>query len=118
MYIQVTNVYHVLHFTIHYLQEIWYEIARPQVHGYDLQCLVMINRYKFASGADKKVIRAFEAPKKFIENFCSLCEKDLKTELQKEVRVLGNKCVVLLVLNLNFAITLYMHFINQDNLKL
>ena len=114
MYIQVTNVYHVLHFTIHYLQEIWYEIARPQVHGYDLQCLAMINRYKFASGADKKVIRA----KKFIENFCSLCGKDLKTELQKEVRVLGNKCIVLLVLNLNFAITLYMHFINQDNLKL
>ena len=64
MYILVTNAYHVLHYTIHYLQEIWYEIARPQVHGYDLQCLVMINRYKFASGADKKVIRAFEAPQK------------------------------------------------------
>ena len=104
MYILVINVCHVLHFTIHYLQEIWYEIARPQVHGYDLQCLAMINRYKFASGADEKVIRAFEAPRNFIENFCSLCGKDLKTELQKEVRVLGNKCIVLLVLNLNFAI--------------
>ncbi|XP_022307408.1 elongator complex protein 2-like isoform X1 [Crassostrea virginica] len=65
-------------------QEIWYEIARPQVHGYDLQCLAMINRYKFASGADEKVIRAFEAPRNFIENFCSLCGKDLKSELQKE----------------------------------
>nr|XP_011412948.2 elongator complex protein 2 [Crassostrea gigas] len=65
-------------------KEIWYEIARPQVHGYDLQCLAVINRYKFASGADEKVIRAFEAPRNFIENFCSLCGKELKTELQKE----------------------------------
>ncbi|XP_061179769.1 elongator complex protein 2-like [Saccostrea echinata] len=65
-------------------KEIWYEIARPQVHGYDLQCLTIINRYKFASGADEKVIRAFEAPRNFIENFCTLCGKDLKRELQKE----------------------------------
>ncbi|ESP01537.1 hypothetical protein LOTGIDRAFT_207709 [Lottia gigantea] len=35
----------------------WYEIARPQVHGYDLQCLTMITRYKFATGADEKVAR-------------------------------------------------------------
>lgn len=72
------------------MQEIWYEIARPQVHGYDLQCLAVINRYKFASGADEKVIRAFEAPRNFIENFCSLCGKELKTELQKEVRLFIN----------------------------
>ena len=98
-------------FTIHYLQEIWYEIARPQVHGYDLQCLAMINRYKFASGADEKVIRAFEAPRNFIENFCSLCGKDLKSELQKEVRVLGRKYIVFLVFTFYFALTLYMHFI-------
>ncbi|XP_062566490.1 elongator complex protein 2-like [Saccostrea cucullata] len=65
-------------------KEIWYEIARPQVHGYDLQCLAIINRYKFASGADEKVIRAFEAPRNFIENFCTLCGKDLTKELQKE----------------------------------
>ncbi|XP_048754110.2 elongator complex protein 2-like [Ostrea edulis] len=65
-------------------KEIWYEIARPQVHGYDLQCVTMINRYKFASGADEKVVRVFEAPRNFIENFCTLCSEDLKTELQKE----------------------------------
>ena len=98
-------------FTIHYLQEIWYEITRPQVHGYDRQCLAMINRYKFASGADEKVIRAFEAPINFIENFCSLCGKDLKSELQKEVRVLGSKCIVFVVLTFYFALTFCMHFI-------
>jgi elongator complex protein 2 len=70
-----------------FTQEIWYEIARPQVHGYDLQCLKMINRYKFTSGADEKVVRVFEATRNFIENFCTLCNKDLKVELQKEVRI-------------------------------
>ncbi|XP_076094139.1 elongator complex protein 2-like [Mytilus galloprovincialis] len=62
----------------------WYEIARPQVHGYDLQCLALINRYKFASGADEKVIRSFDAPKNFIENFCSICGISLEAELKKE----------------------------------
>ena len=62
----------------------WYEIARPQVHGYDLQCLALVNKYKLASGADEKVIRSFEAPKNFIENFCSICGHSLKSELQKE----------------------------------
>lgn len=65
-------------------QEYWYEIARPQIHGYDLQCLALINRYKLASGADEKVIRSFEAPINFIENFCSICGLSLETELKKE----------------------------------
>ena len=67
------------------LQIDWYEIARPQVHGYDLQCLALVNKYKLASGADEKVIRSFEAPKNFIENFCSICGHSLESELQKEV---------------------------------
>ncbi|KAK3108608.1 hypothetical protein FSP39_011810 [Pinctada imbricata] len=62
----------------------WYEIARPQVHGYDLQCMAAINRYKFASGADEKVTRIFEAPSNFIENFCSICGANLKEEKKKE----------------------------------
>ena len=33
----------------------WCEIARPQVHGYDMQCLSMLSRYRLASGADEKV---------------------------------------------------------------
>lgn len=64
---------------------LWYEIARPQIHGYDLQCLSMIHRYKFVSGADEKVIRAFDAPKNFIDNFCHICALNYEKEMEKEV---------------------------------
>lgn len=51
----------------------WHEIARPQVHGYDLSSVAVISRYRFASGAEEKVIRAFKAPNNFVENFRTLC---------------------------------------------
>ncbi|XP_053687063.1 elongator complex protein 2 [Sabethes cyaneus] len=52
----------------------WHEIARPQVHGYDMQCLCMLSRYKFASGAEEKIVRIFQAPGNFVENFRQLCD--------------------------------------------
>uniref|UniRef100_A0A8D0HEF3 Elongator complex protein 2 n=1 Tax=Sphenodon punctatus TaxID=8508 RepID=A0A8D0HEF3_SPHPU len=53
-------------------QVTWHEIARPQVHGYDLQCVVMTGRFQFVSGADEKVLRVFTAPRNFVENFSSI----------------------------------------------
>ncbi|XP_036061180.1 elongator complex protein 2 [Onychomys torridus] len=50
----------------------WHEIARPQIHGYDLKCLAMIDRFQFVSGADEKVLRVFSAPRNFVENFSSI----------------------------------------------
>ncbi|XP_017729493.1 PREDICTED: elongator complex protein 2 isoform X2 [Rhinopithecus bieti] len=55
----------------------WHEIARPQIHGYDLKCLAMINRFQFVSGADEKVLRVFSAPRNFVENFCAITGKSL-----------------------------------------
>lgn len=46
----------------------WHEIARPQVHGYDMQCISMIDSCRFISGADEKVLRVFEAPQNFLHN--------------------------------------------------
>ncbi|CAL1525971.1 unnamed protein product [Lymnaea stagnalis] len=66
------------------LKPTWYEIARPQVHGYDLQCLAMLGKYSFASGADEKLVRIFKAPRNFISNFCHICGHDLSEELRRE----------------------------------
>ncbi|KAJ6661409.1 hypothetical protein lerEdw1_015038 [Lerista edwardsae] len=50
----------------------WHEMARPQIHGYDMQCLAMIGRFQFVSGADEKVLRVFTAPRNFMDNFSSI----------------------------------------------
>ncbi|KAL9699738.1 hypothetical protein quinque_003179 [Culex quinquefasciatus] len=51
----------------------WHEIARPQVHGYDMQCLALLSRYRLASGAEEKIVRVFQAPGNFVQNFRQLC---------------------------------------------
>ncbi|XP_055839454.1 elongator complex protein 2 [Episyrphus balteatus] len=47
----------------------WHELARPQVHGYDMQAIAVLSRYKFASGAEEKIVRTFQATGNFVENF-------------------------------------------------
>ena len=34
----------------------WHEMARPQIHGYDLHALAFIHKYQYLCGADEKVI--------------------------------------------------------------
>ena len=56
----------------------WKEIARPQIHGYDITCLAMrrishsstddITSFRLYSGADEKVVRVFEPTVTFIES--------------------------------------------------
>ncbi|KAI0663098.1 WD40 repeat-like protein [Cubamyces menziesii] len=46
---------------------VWHEIARPQVHGYDLISAVFLGPLRFVSIADEKVARVFEAPREFVE---------------------------------------------------
>ncbi|XP_022096823.1 elongator complex protein 2-like isoform X2 [Acanthaster planci] len=60
----------------------WHEIARPQVHGYDMQCLTLVNQFQLASGADEKVVRVFEAPRNFIENFGRISDVDVSQALK------------------------------------
>ncbi|XP_063042037.1 elongator complex protein 2 [Engraulis encrasicolus] len=50
----------------------WHEICRPQIHGYDMQCLAPVGRFQFVSGADEKVLRVFRAPRNFVENFANI----------------------------------------------
>jgi elongator complex protein 2 len=55
----------------------WHELARPQVHGYEINCLASLNFFKFASGAEEKTIRAFEVTKFFIKNYKALTKRTL-----------------------------------------
>ncbi|RKP26433.1 WD40-repeat-containing domain protein [Syncephalis pseudoplumigaleata] len=61
----------------------WYEMARPQVHGYDLQCATFTGDYQFASGADEKVVRVFDAPASFVRSLAALTEQvDLLADVE------------------------------------
>ncbi|KAL1649181.1 Elongator subunit elp2 [Diplodia intermedia] len=41
----------------------WHEFSRPQIHGYDLNCLAPLSTpLRFVSGADEKLLRVFDQP--------------------------------------------------------
>uniref|UniRef100_A0A1B0ETL0 Uncharacterized protein n=1 Tax=Glossina morsitans morsitans TaxID=37546 RepID=A0A1B0ETL0_GLOMM len=50
-------------------RETWHELARPQVHGYDIQALALLTRYRYASRTQEKIVRIFQAPSNFVEKF-------------------------------------------------
>ncbi|KAL7625654.1 Elongator subunit elp2 [Parahypoxylon ruwenzoriense] len=55
-------------------QKTWHEIARPQIHGYDLNCIDSLGNSKFVSGADEKLMRVFEEPKAVAKLLNRLCD--------------------------------------------
>lgn len=50
----------------------WHEIARPQIHGYDIHCITFCEDLTMVSGADEKVIRIFTAPETFVDQLVSI----------------------------------------------
>jgi hypothetical protein len=52
----------------------WAEISRPQIHGYDLNCLAVSPTipHRLYSGGDEKVIRVYDATASVIEGLKSL----------------------------------------------
>ncbi|XP_074574276.1 elongator complex protein 2 [Curcuma longa] len=70
----------------------WHEIARPQVHGHDINCVAIIQgsgNHRFVSGADEKVARVFEAPLSFLKTLNHALQKSSCFEDICEVQVLG-----------------------------
>ncbi|MQM02866.1 hypothetical protein Taro_035635 [Colocasia esculenta] len=72
----------------------WHEIARPQVHGHDINCVTIIQgkgNHRYVSGADEKVSRVFEAPLSFLKSLkhANLQKANYNEDLSYEVQVLG-----------------------------
>ncbi|KAI2641890.1 WD40 repeat-like protein [Hypomontagnella submonticulosa] len=55
-------------------QKTWHEMARPQIHGYDLNCIDSLGNSKFVSGADEKLMRVFDEPKAVAKLLARLCD--------------------------------------------
>ncbi|KAM3073510.1 Elongator subunit elp2 [Clarireedia jacksonii] len=51
----------------------WHEMARPQIHGYDLNCVDTLNASQFVSGADEKLMRVFNEPRAVATLLARLC---------------------------------------------
>ncbi|KAI1342645.1 RNA polymerase II Elongator subunit [Xylariaceae sp. FL0016] len=51
----------------------WHEMARPQIHGYDLNCIDSLGDAQFVSGADEKLMRVFDEPKAVAHLLNRLC---------------------------------------------
>lgn len=43
-----------------------------------MQTICALSRYRFASGAEEKIVRTFQAPANFVQNFRRIC--DVKVE--------------------------------------
>lgn len=72
----------------------WHEIARPQVHGHDINCVAIIKgkgNHRFVSGADEKVARVFEAPLSFLKTLqhATLQNSSCFEDLEGNVHILG-----------------------------
>ncbi|KAI9797746.1 MAG: hypothetical protein M1835_006918 [Candelina submexicana] len=51
----------------------WHEFARPQIHGYDLNCISALGASQFVSGADEKLLRVFDEPRGIADMLETLC---------------------------------------------
>jgi elongator complex protein 2 len=77
----------------------WHEMARPQIHGYDLNCIDTLGESQFVSGADEKLLRVFKEPKAVAELLQKLCgikssdDPDMPDAANMPVLGLSNKAV-------------------------
>ncbi|KAJ5675914.1 Elongator complex protein 2 [Penicillium macrosclerotiorum] len=75
----------------------WHEFSRPQIHGYDLNCIDTLGPAQFVSGADEKLLRVFNEPKQIAEllgrlsGFQQKIEGDLPDTAEIPVLGLSNK---------------------------
>ena len=66
----------------------WHEMARPQIHGYVLNCIDSIGQTQIISGADEKLLRVFDEPRATAELLDQLC--GIKTSGEEKLPVAAN----------------------------
>ncbi|KAI9864596.1 MAG: hypothetical protein M1813_003085 [Trichoglossum hirsutum] len=77
----------------------WHEFSRPQIHGYDLNCVDSLGSSLFISGADEKLLRVFDEPKtiaRLLQRLCGIDElksEDLPDAANIPVLGLSNKAI-------------------------
>ncbi|KAG9016250.1 hypothetical protein FRB90_003604 [Tulasnella sp. 427] len=64
--------------------ETWHELARPQIHGYDLVSSAFINPLRFVSVGDEKVARVFDAPRGFVHTLKGLGVTAMSSGVESE----------------------------------
>lgn len=80
-------------------EDTWHEMARPQIHGYDLNCIDSIGSAQFVSGADEKLMRVFNEPKAVAKLLNKLCDisgseiEDMPDAANMPVLGLSNKAI-------------------------
>lgn len=77
----------------------WHEMARPQIHGYDLNCIDSLGETQFVSGADEKLLRVFDEPRavaKLLQDLCGIEAsnvQDMPDAANMPVLGLSNKAI-------------------------
>ncbi|EEB09495.1 elongator complex subunit Elp2 [Schizosaccharomyces japonicus yFS275] len=76
----------------------WHEMARPQIHGYDMNSLYVVSATRFISCADEKVMRVFDMPitiLRFLNRICGIVlnEKSLPEAANVPLLALSNKAI-------------------------
>jgi elongator complex protein 2 len=60
------------------INALWKEISRPEIHGYNLNCLVVAkNSYELLTAGEEKLIRGFDVPNLVLRGFQELCGMEL-----------------------------------------
>lgn len=72
----------------HGVKRSWHEMARPQIHGYDLNCIDSIGRMQIISGADEKLLRVFDEPRATADLLDCLC--GVKSSARDDLPVAAN----------------------------
>jgi elongator complex protein 2 len=76
---------------------VWKEVSRPQIHGYDLNCIALEpSSHVIYTGGEEKLIRVFDAPEVVLNGLKVLCGVESTVDKNKEGGV-GNRLVLLVI---------------------